>query len=194
MLKKLSITTVASLLAGTAAFAGSMQLPAEEPTVAYAAAPAATPDWTGGYFGAQIGYADVGTSVAGLEGDGVIGGIVAGYDFDMGNWVVGVGIDYDWADVDIAGAAQLENVLRVKARGGYKMGNGLLYATGGYANASTDTLGDSDGYFIGAGYEHRLTSAFNIGAEVLYHDFSDFNGSGIDVDATTIQLRATYRF
>lgn len=194
MLKTLRYTTAIVAMSASAALAGSMAEPAPEPTIAYAPAPSATPDWTGGYVGAQIGFADVGTTAAGVEGDGVIGGLTAGYDFDMGNWVAGVGIDYDWADVDLAGAATLENVLRVKARGGYKMGDGLLYATAGYANAYTDTLGDSDGYFVGAGYEQRVTSSFNVGAEVLYHEFADFNGSGIDVDATTIQLRGTFRF
>ncbi|UWQ13586.1 porin family protein [Aliiroseovarius sp. M344] len=194
MLKKLSFAAAAVALSASSAFAGSLTEATPEPTIAYSAAPAATPDWTGAYVGAQIGYADVGTSAAGIEGNGVIGGLTAGYDFDMGNWVAGVGIDYDWAGVDLAGAATLENVLRVKARGGYKMGDGLLYATAGYANAYTDTLGDSDGYFVGAGYEQRVTSSFNLGAEVLYHEFADFNGSGIDVDATTIQLRGTFRF
>ena len=194
MLKKLVSVSAATVLTASVAVAGGMQQPVEEPVLTYAPAPAASPDWTGAYIGAQIGYADVGTSLAGVEGSGAIGGIVAGYDFDMGSWVAGVGIDYDWADVDVGGAATLQNVLRVKARGGYKMGDGLLYATAGYANAYTDTLDNSDGYFVGAGYEQRVTSSFNVGAEVLYHEFSDFNGSGVDVDATTIQLRGTFRF
>lgn len=194
MLKVLSYTTTAIALSAVTAMAGSLDTPVEDQAVTYAPTISASPDWTGAYIGAQIGYADVGTSVAGVEGDGVIGGLVAGYDFDLGNWVAGVGIDYDWADVDLAGAATVENVLRVKARGGYKMGDGLLYATAGYANAYTDTLGNSDGYFVGAGYEHRVTSSFNLGGEVLYHEFADFNGSGIDVDATTVQLRGTFRF
>ncbi|MCI2395090.1 outer membrane beta-barrel protein [Aliiroseovarius sediminis] len=194
MLKKFSYAAAAVALTTTTALAGSMDAPVEEPVVTYAAVPAATPDWTGGYVGGEIGYVDVGSSPAGLEGDGLLGGLVAGYDFDMGNWVAGVGVDYDWADVDLGGGVSLDSVLRVKARGGYKMGSGLLYATAGYANADTNTLGSSDGWVAGAGYEHQVSSSFNVGIEALYHEFSDFNGSGVDVDATTVQLRGTYRF
>ena len=152
------------------------------------------PNWTGAYAGVQLGYGDVGTSIPGIDGNGAIGGVIAGYDYDFGTWVAGVGIDYDFANIDLAGAATLENVLRLKARGGFKTGNGLIYATAGYAQASTDTLGDDDGYFAGVGYEHRISSSFGLGGEVLYHEFSDFNGTGIDVNATTLQLRGTFRF
>lgn len=189
---------VLPLVAGftaTTALAGNMTSPEPEPALAYvepAAAP--TADWTGGYIGAQIGYGDVGTSSAGVEGDGVIGGIIAGYDFDFGNWVAGVGLDYDFTDIDLGGAAAVENVLRVKARGGVKLGSGLAYLTAGYANASTDKLGSDGGWLAGVGYEHKLNDRFSLGAEILYHEFSDFNGSGIDVDATTVQVRAAYRF
>ncbi|MCK8465046.1 porin family protein [Aliiroseovarius sp. S1339] len=194
MLKKFSYTAAVVALSASTALAGSMAEPTPEPTIAYTPAPAATPDWTGAYFGGEIGYIDVGSSAVGVEGDGLIGGLVAGYDFDMGNWVAGVGVDYDWADVDLGGGLTLENVLRVKARGGYKMGSGLVYATAGYANADTNTLGSSDGWVAGIGYEHQVTSSFNLGAEALYHQFDDFNGSGVDVDATTLQLRGTFRF
>lgn len=154
----------------------------------------ASPNWTGGYAGVQLGYGDIDTNVAGVQGDDIIGGAIAGYDYDLGDWVVGAGIDYDFASINLGGAAKLDNVLRLKLRGGYKFGDGLLYGTAGYAYAYTDTLGNDDGYFIGAGYEHLLSPSFGLGAELLYHEFDNLNGSGIDVDATTLQLRATFRF
>jgi len=178
MFKTIAITAAAVTVTATNVFAQDM----------------GTANWTGGYIGAQLGYGDVGTNVAGVSGDGAIGGLIAGYDYDLGDWVVGAGIDYDFANIDLAGAATLENVMRIKVRGGYKMGDGLLYAAAGYANADTDTLGSDDGYFIGVGYEHQISSSFGIGAEVLYHEFDNFNGSGINVDATTAQVRATFRF
>lgn len=154
----------------------------------------ASPNWTGFYGGGQIGYADVDTNLPGVDGDDIIGGLTVGYDYDLGNWVVGAGLDYDFADIELGGAASVGNVFRFKLRGGYKIGNGLFYATGGYANADTDVLSDDDGYFIGAGYEHLIASNFSLGGEVLYHEFDNFNGSGIDVDATTLQLRGVFRF
>jgi len=197
-MKRATPLIAAALAFGTApAFAGNT-LPTTDdtPTVA-PAAPLPTfssPDWTGFYGGAQLGYGDVDTNVSGSD-DGVIGGIVAGYDYDLGNIVLGAGIDYDFADISVAnGAANVENVFRAKVRGGYKVGNGLIYGTGGYAQADTDTLGSDDGYFIGAGYEHLVTQNFSVGGELLYHEFDNYGSTAVDVEATTLQVRGTYRF
>ena len=194
MRSKIFALTSAATLAVTPAFAGNLETPVAEP--APQPVPQAMPvtaDWTGFYAGGQLGFGDVDTD-AGASGDGAIGGLVAGYDYDYGTWVLGGGIDYDFADIDVGGATVVENVARLKLRGGYKMGNGLLYATGGMAYADTDTLGSDNGYFVGVGYEHKVTDQFSLGGEALYHQFDDFDGSGIDVDATTVQLRGTFRF
>lgn len=151
-------------------------------------------DWTGYYVGGQIGYVDVGTSLAGVDGSDAIGGLIAGYDYDFGTWVLGGGVDYDWSNTNLSGAATVENVWRLKLRAGYKVNNGLIYGVGGYADAKTDTLGSDDGWFVGAGYEHRINSSFSIAGELLYHEFDNFNSSGVDVDATTLQIRAAFGF
>jgi opacity protein-like surface antigen len=153
-------------------------------------------DWTGGYAGLQLGYADVEASDAtgaSTSGDDVIGGFTAGYDWDFGNFVLGAGLDADIADLSV-GAATLERVYRLKVRGGYDLGNGLLYATAGGAGADVDGLGYDTGYFVGAGYEHMVTDTISLGGEVLYHEFDDFKGTGTDIEATTFQIRANYRF
>lgn len=191
------ILATAFAIGAAPAFAGNTTpAPADTP-VSAPVAPAPTnvgPDWTGFYGGAQLGYGDVDTNVSGSD-DGVIGGLTAGYDYDLGNFVVGGGLDYDFADIGVANnAATLENVFRAKVRGGYKLGDGLLYATGGYAQAETDTLGSDDGYFIGAGYEHMITQNFSMGGELLYHEFDDYNSTAVDVEATTLQVRGTFRF
>lgn len=158
------------------------------------AAMAQSPDWTGAYAGAQLGFADLDTSLPGLNGDGFIAGVVGGYDWDLGNWVLGLGADYDVTDISLGTAADVEEVWRIKFRGGYKIGQGLAYGTAGFANADTDALGDDDGYFIGAGYERRLAPNFSLGGEVIYHEFNNFNSTPTDVDATTVQVRGTFRF
>lgn len=194
----LSAAAASALMAGTA-FAGNIEPAPMEPVIAPAPAPVfSSPNWTGFYAGGQLGYANVDTNVANVDGDGIIGGLTVGYDYDLGNWVVGGGLDYDWADVDLSPTApttSVDNIFRAKLRGGYKLGNGLLYATAGYANADTNNLGDEDGYFVGGGYEHMLTENFSMGGEVLYHEFDGFGpANNIDVDATTAQVRATFRF
>lgn len=195
MLKSIPLALAAIGLVATPVLAGSPE-PVEPDPVIPAAAPftPASPDWTGFYGGVQLGYANIDTNSPGVDGDDFIGGLTAGYDYDFGQWVVGAGLDYDFADINLGGATTLENVWRAKLRGGYKIGNGLAYATGGYANADTSTLGSDDGYFIGAGYEHLISDSFSVGGEVLYHEFDNFNSSNIDVEATTVQLRGTFRF
>lgn len=196
-MKRASLIAAALTLGAAPALAGNT-LPATDDTPeVIQAAPApvfGTPNWTGVYGGVQLGYADIDTNVSGSN-DGFIGGLTGGYDYDLGNFVIGGGIDYDFADISVAnGAANVENVFRAKLRGGYKVGNGLIYGTGGYAMAETDVLGSEDGYFIGAGYEHLVTENFSVGGELLYHEFDNFSGTTVDVDATTLQVRGTFRF
>jgi outer membrane immunogenic protein len=195
---KLTKTLLAALSASAIAapaFAGSIAPATMEPMIETPAPVAMTMgrDWTGGYAGLQLGYADVGTSDDGLGGDDVIGGFTAGYDWDFGNFVLGAGLDADIADLSV-GDLTLERVYRLKVRGGYDLGNGLLYATAGGVGADIDGLGYDTGYFVGAGYEHMVTDTISLGGEVLYHEFDNFKDSGVDVDATTFQIRANYRF
>jgi len=189
------VIAAAALISGPA-FAGSPAPAVEEPPLTFDSAPPApvTPDWTGFYAGGQLGWANIDSNVSGVDGDDFIGGIVAGYDFDLGNWVVGGGLDYDFADIDLGGVADLESVWRAKLRGGYKIGNGLAYGTAGFAQADTDTLGSDDGYFLGVGYEHLVTNNFALGGEVLYHEFDNYGSTTTDLEATTVQLRGTFRF
>lgn len=197
MLKTTTALATVTAIFAAPAFAGNVTEPAPEPVIeAPAPVPAAplSPNWTGFYGGGQLGWANV--DADGFDDDdSLIGGLTGGYDYDFQNgFVVGAGLDYDFLDADIGNVATAEEVFRVKLRGGYKIGRGLAYATGGYAWADTDNLGDDDGYFVGAGYEHMVTEQVSLGGEVLYHEFEDFNGSGSDVEATTVQARATFRF
>lgn len=187
------LAATAALIAGPA-LAGSTEPPVADPAITPAAPISAGPDWTGFFGGAQLGYADVDTNVPGVSGDDFIGGLTLGYDYDLGDWVIGGALDYDIADIGLAPGLTLDSVFRAKLRGGYKVSDGLIYGTGGFAQADTNTLGDDDGYFIGLGYEHLLTDNFSLGGEVLYHEFDNFNTTTTDVDATTVQVRGTFRF
>ncbi len=194
-MKTLMTTLALTAALASPALAGSPTAPLADPTVPAPVVNVANTggDWTGAYGGLQLGYATADTNV-GLDGDNVIGGLSFGYDYDFGQFVLGAALDYDFADIDLGGATSIENVARLKVRGGYDLGKSLIYATAGGAQAYTSTLGDDTGWFAGAGYEYMLTDQVSLGGEILYHDFEDFNGSGVDVEATTLQVRAMFRF
>lgn len=192
--KTLTALPLATALLGTATHAGSFEDPIVEQPVIAPVAIAPVSDWTGFYGGAQIGYADI-DGDADLEGDDAFFGLHAGYDYDFGSFVLGGEIDYDATNVDLNdGAAEIDSVARLKLRGGYDLGNTLIYATAGVAQADT-SVGDETGQFIGVGVTHRIGDSYSIGAELLEHRFDDIGGTeGADVDATTFTLRGSYRF
>lgn len=199
-MKILTSLVVISAFTAPAAFAGSIDpAPVESAVVAEPAPVFAGRDWTGGYAGAQLGYGDLDTDGAGgVDGDGIIGGVHAGYDFDLGDWVLGGGLDYDAADIDLSDdAGDLNDVVRLKLRGGYDLGDTLIYGTTGLAWADADIGGDSfddQGYFIGVGAERFVTDNMTVGGELLYHDFDDFDDTDVDIQATTLQARVSWRF
>jgi hypothetical protein len=42
--------------------------------------------------------------------------------------------------------------------------------------------------------DYALTRRITLGAEILEHRFENFSGSGIDLDATTVNARIAFRF
>lgn len=194
MIRQVSLIAVASLVAAPA-LAGSLDpAPADQPVVQPAPAPDPRPDWTGFYAGGQLGWANVDTNAPGVDGDDITAGLTLGYDYDFGDFVLGAGIDYDMAEVGLAPGVELDSVFRAKLRGGLKFGPSLTYLTGGYAEADISPLGSQDGYFVGVGYDYRVTEQWTVGFEGLYHEFDNIGGTPIDAEATTLNLRGTFRF
>ncbi len=192
------ILTTASVIALTTmpAFAGGMSEPVmtTEPVVMQSPV-MVSGDWTGGYVGGELGYGDA--EADGNNGDGAIGGLFAGYQVDLGQWVVGGEASYDWADINFDGGGSLDNVGRLKMRAGYDMGNTLVYGTAGAAYADAELGGDnfSDwGWVAGLGLDYKVTNAVTVGGEILYHEFDDFDDTGIDATATTVAARVSYNF
>ena len=183
------------------ALAGGVAEPAPAPVeIMPAPAPVAAADWTGFYAGAQIEYGDVDVSgAANDDGTGALGGIFAGYRYDFGNYVIGGEIDINAADIDLpVVGGTLETVGRIGLEAGYDAGPALFYGTVGAARALVDaganTLG-GNGYFYGVGVDYALTDQVVLGAEVLRHEFEDFdNQPGLDVGATTVGVSAALRF
>ncbi len=180
-----------------AAFAGSLDQPIASPPPP--TAPVAPPapvqlggDWTGGYAGVQLGYGDI-SGTGGADGDDILGGVHAGYDYDFGTFVLGGEVDYDSADIDLTGGASVDSVARLKLRAGYDFGRFLGYATAGVADVDT-SLGSESGEFYGLGVAYQISDRYRVGAEVLEHEFDNINGSGVDADATTLTIRGSISF
>jgi len=194
-IKKIVLVSMTSTLAlAGVAQAGSLAEPVVDVPVIAPADPIYTGnDWTGFYAGLNLGYSDVSTNVDGVEGNDNTYGVHAGYDYDFGNFVLGGELEYDKADIDLNGVANVDDVTRLKIRGGYDLGSTLIYATAGAARANT-TLGDETGGFVGLGVAYQVTDRFVIGGEVLEHRFNDINDTGVDADATTFNIRGSFRF
>ncbi|MEM8849423.1 MAG: outer membrane beta-barrel protein [Pseudomonadota bacterium] len=148
--------------------------------------------WTGAYVGGSLGYANGDPDSGFGDDDAFIGGFRLGYDQDIGNFVIGGRIDYDFTELDVAGG-EIDGIFRAGARIGFDQGRNLFYGIGGYADTDTSGLGGGDGFFVGGGYEVFLTDRITAGAEVLYHDLGSFNG-GVDVEVTTATVGLNFRF
>ena len=199
-MKRAAIFLATAALAAPA-FAGGPVEVAPEPVVVAEPAPVLDygSDWSGFYAGAQLGDADVDSNGAGLDGNGATGGVHAGYRWDMGKTVLGVEADWDKTNVDLgaAGTDSLDSIARLKVQAGYDAGPTLIYATAGAARAKA-TIGGADlsenGWSLGAGATYAINDQWTLGGEVMTNRFDDFDGSGVDLDATTATLRVGFKF
>lgn len=159
-----------------------------------AAAPAVAQDWSGAYGGVQFGglSADASGSASG-DGGGMIAGLHAGYGVDFGTFVLGAEVDVDFGGIDLGDAADIDSIARLKLRAGTDIGGTFVYGTAGIARAET-SLGSGDGGFAGIGAGWRLGSRLTLGGEVLYQEFDDIDGSGVDIGGTTATARVTFSF
>lgn len=174
------------------------------------AAPAPTPvpiapapvmmgsDWTGFYVGGQVGYGRVEADALTDDAEDLTYGAHAGYLYDLGSWVLGGEVDLDGTEIS-QDDVDVDTVTRAKLRLGYDAGDFLPYVTGGIAQLRTSSSvdafdGDDTGGFAGLGLEYRVSPAIRVGGEVLQHQFEDYNGSGEDIDATTVAARVSFQF
>lgn len=155
--------------------------------------PARAGDWTGPYVGLGIGNTDVNGPGA-ADGNDVSYGIHMGYDYDFGDFVLGGELEYDRADVSVAGGlGRLDNIGRLKLRAGYDFGPVLGYAIVGGARANT-SVGNDTGLVYGLGLAYAINDQFTLSGEYLRHDFNNFNNTGADATADVFNLRASLRF
>jgi outer membrane immunogenic protein len=185
--KKILLTTTALIVLGIAP-AVAADLAARPYTKAPAAAIAIN-NWTGFYLGAMGGYAQENSDGIGSLSGGFAGG-TAGYNWQMGNIVLGIEADAAWADVGarvgnpalIAVESRIRDMGTVRGRVGYAFDQVLVYGTGGYAWADNrmtlSVLGVSgsdtnfhSGWTLGAGVEVMFAPKWSVKAEYLYRSF-----------------------
>lgn len=185
-------------LAGSPALAGGVAEPA--PAIIPAApAPAPAANWTGAYGGVQLEYGDVDVDLLDEDGTGGLAGVFAGYRYDFGDYVIGAELDLNAADIDLSGGAgTLDSVARLGLEAGFDAGPALIYGTAGAAAATVEDGSDTlagHGLFYGIGVDYAITSNVTVGAELLQHEFRDFDDTDdLDVSATTFGINAALRF
>jgi len=152
-------------------------------------------DWTGFYAGAGIGNLEVDTGAAGFKENDAAYGVHAGYRSDAGRLVFGGEFEFDWADVELVpGSVSADRVMRLKATAGYDFGQTLVYLAAGAAEVDVDGLGTDWGGFLGLGAAYAVSPQAIVGLELLEHNFTDIGGSGIDADAWSASVRASWKF
>ncbi|WP_245515092.1 outer membrane protein [Jiella endophytica] len=190
------IGTFAAILSGVLALATGSASAAdvvfEQPSAPSPEAPASIYVWSGPYAGAFVGYnfarfRDAGG--ASFDGDGFVGGVYTGYNFEAAPIVYGIEADIGGSGVDGSGFSPSlggdvdgeQNVFgSLRGRVGYQADPFLVFATGGVA-ASRNELslnGASDskthiGYTVGAGVEAKISDDLSGRLEYRYSRFGD---------------------
>ena len=184
MMHKIAASTlaIAALTATTVpAFAGGLSEPIATPEVTPMIVTAApSNDWTGFYVGGQLGYGKVTADDFDEDATGATYGVHAGYLYDLGTIVLGGELDYDATTIEgtVGGDdVAVDGVARAKLRIGYDAGDWMPDLTVGGARAMTSGAvdGEGDGTFAGLGLDYRLSDSLRVGAEVLQHQFDDFD-------------------
>lgn len=189
-----------------------MALPAAAADLRYGRpAPYAAPvafNWTGAYFGANIGYQWGSTSNLATDPSGFAGGVQLGYNWQAGQLVFGVETDLQLSGAEDTFAAwKFSNPWfgTLRGRGGFAFSNVLVYVTAGLAYGGTDLgvgpLSESNthlGWTLGAGMEVGFAPNWSAKAEFLYIDLPDqgfvLTGMSHGIDSGLLRLGVNYRF
>lgn len=173
--------------------------------------------YVGGHLGAGFGTTDtMGSAVGDLSMSGFTGGLLGGYNIQMGSLVAGVEADVAWASIDgsettvVASATASHDWLSsFRARVGYATGNWLIYGTGGLAVADfnidvedfagrVSNSSTPAGWVLGAGVEYAISPQLSLRGEVLHYSFDETDMPAanltVDPDVTTVRAGISMRF
>jgi outer membrane immunogenic protein len=180
---------------------------ADLPRIVSQPAPYATYDWTGPYAGVNLGYQWGSATNSGAKPSGFMGGLQGGYNWQLGQFVLGLESDLQASAADDLFAAwRFSNPWFGTARGraGYAMNNVMFYASFGLAyGGGTVRMGGTSqsnthvGWAGGAGMEVGLGPNWSARAEYMFIDLSDqnyrvFGNTGFE--SSLLRLGANYRF
>ncbi|WP_296577182.1 outer membrane protein [Phreatobacter sp.] len=222
-MKKFLLASAAIAALATGAQAADLGAP-RAPIAASVYAPAFS--WTGFYLGGHVGYgwaqarytSPIVANNGSVNANGFLGGIQAGYNWQMNNFVFGL-------EADVAGGAMNRtfalgggNTYRasvpflstVRARAGVAADRALFYVTGGLGIASlqdrwviggvtTNATTTRAGYVLGAGVEYAFTPNWTAKVEYNYYGFGDRRnlvtpGDRQRTDIHTVKLGINYLF
>ena len=194
--KKLVLSTLgfaALLSGGSSVFAADIDPPPPPPPLEIRQS---TYDWSGVYIGGLIGvgsvdntYVPIGAADPEISGSGIVGGIMAGYNYQINEFVLGAEADIMFTGIknknSADGVAQNFSYLStIRARAGWANDNTLFYATAGVgfirSKFELTAFNESEskthvGYVVGGGIEHAFTPNLTARAEYLYGSFGKKN-------------------
>lgn len=206
----------AAILPSASALAADLDVPPPPPVEELRPA---TYDWTGLYVGAWVGATCVEgellertagppatTTLWENSGCGTKGGVMAGYNHQFNNWVVG--LEADWgmsgeitSNEETFGdfAMSMDHIATFRTRWGIAFDDTLLFATGGLAWARSDVdgiisadpnhlKGNHWGWTVGGGVEHAVTDSLRLRLDYLY---TRFNGDDFYSTACTVTCNFT---
>ncbi|HEY0032717.1 MAG TPA: outer membrane protein [Devosia sp.] len=192
-MKRIGIMLSATLLLSSAVNAADLNWNSGPSTI-YSPTPAT--GWSGFYAGINGGYgwgtltrepAGGGPQVE-TNTDGFQLGGQAGYNMDMGAFVLGAEADLQWSNIgyseDIPGVGSFESSIdffgTIRGRAGMSFGAVMPYITGGFAagrgsasvtdpaNVVTSQSANHIGWTVGGGLEAKATENITFKAEYLY--------------------------
>ena len=225
-MKKFLLASVAVAALATGAQAADLGSP-RAPIAAAVMAPAFS--WTGFYLGAHVRYSwpqppythfTATFGPGSINSNGFFGGIQAGYNWKMNNFVFGIEADVAAGALNRTFAlgggdtyrASVPFLSTVRARAGFAADRALFYVTGGLGIATfQDRVFDASvpatftasstraGYALGGGVEYAFTPNWTAKVEYMYYGFGDrrnvFTANDrIRTDIHTVKLGINYLF
>ncbi|WP_291835661.1 porin family protein [Limimaricola sp.] len=185
-----------ALLAAPAAFAGGMA-PIVAPPAPVEPVPVMAPpsDWSGFYIGADVGTATASSAFFPADISGTVYGIHAGYMYDMGSIVLAGEGFYGQTQISESGI-NVDSASILKLKLGYDAGSVMPYVVAGYGNytVSGGYAATDNGTVYGAGANIRITDRIFANAEFLQHKITNFDSTGVDVDATSVSAGVSFKF
>lgn len=222
-MKKTILAALAAMAMGSASL-GSTAMAADLPYATKAPIMAPAFSWTGLYLGINGGYGWGDSDDATLTGLDMAGGFFGGqigYNWQIGQFVIGAEVDGQWANISetagIPGVATAETNIdffgSARLRAGFAVQQALIYVTGGLAFAHNEitlsapiiavpAFSDDQthtGWTVGAGVEFAFTRNWSGKLEYRYANYGSENyftnvlNTG-DVNVSTVHLGVNYRF